>query len=183
MSDVHSFLLCAVGVTLFAAAIDLRTGHIPNWLTLGTLTSALLTRAILGGWRAHSIAGALQSMGLSALGAFVCALLPLVLYRAMGLGGGDVKLFAAIGALTDALVGLHAQTYAFVCGGLWAVAVLAWHRRLRATAVNVLTLFTSTIHSSDVRPPVAVHQRTEIRFGPAIFVGTLLAVRTCWSWS
>jgi prepilin peptidase CpaA len=79
-------LVCALAL---AAVIDARQRRIPNWLTFGLMLSGL-GRAAAGGGTAgleHSL------LGLLAGGA-----LPLILYAISALGGGDVKLLAAIGA-------------------------------------------------------------------------------------
>jgi prepilin peptidase CpaA len=112
VSDYQFFLLAAAITALVAAGIDLRTGHIPNRLTLGALAVAPIAHGAATALRTHSASAAAVSLGASLLGATLCALLPLMMYRSLGLGGGDVKLFAAIGALTNAGVGLRAETYA-----------------------------------------------------------------------
>jgi prepilin peptidase CpaA len=103
------------GLTLalaaLAAAFDWRTGHIPNWLTLGSALLGLLVQGLGGG-----IAG----VGGSALGLVVAAAIPLLLYRAGGVGGGDVKLLAAVGALGGVTKGVELELYAFVIAAAYA---------------------------------------------------------------
>ena len=63
--------------------------RIPNWLTYSGLIAALLVRTVLGGW-ANSwggLAGMLLAGGIFFL-----------LFLLGGMGGGDVKLMAAVGA-------------------------------------------------------------------------------------
>ena len=97
MTSYHFFLMAAVVVALAAAYVDARTGHIPNALTLGPLAVAPLAHALVTAVHTHAAALALRSLGFSVLGALLCALLPLAMYRSAGMGGGDVKLFAAVG--------------------------------------------------------------------------------------
>lgn len=99
--------LCA-GATLLAAAaafFDHRTGRIPDALTLGALGAALVVSAAAGGVRAGLA---------SLLGALIVALVPLGLHAMGGIGGGDVKLLAALGALLGTLRGLEVELVAFV---------------------------------------------------------------------
>jgi len=164
------FYLVALVVALVAALLDARTGQIPNWLTLGTLALAPPARALAS--------VSLAMLGLALLGAVLCALLPWLVYRAGGMGGGDVKLFAAVGALLPPLASLHAVTYAFVVGGVWAILLLARKRRIAFSFGTALRLFGSRL---DARRTPLTREMTELCFGPAIFVGTLLAVVACWS--
>jgi len=89
-----------LGATAVAAVTDARTGLIPNWLTLPSLLGALLIHGLIGG------PGAL---GWATLSGFSCGLVPLVLFRAGAIGGGDVKLFAVLGALVGVHSGLEVQ--------------------------------------------------------------------------
>jgi prepilin peptidase CpaA len=82
--------LAPLFVLLFlAAVIDARHRRIPNWLTFG-LMFAGLGRAIAF--------GSSGSIGHALLGVVVGGSIPLVLFAISALGGGDVKLLAAVGA-------------------------------------------------------------------------------------
>jgi prepilin peptidase CpaA len=180
VSDYQLFLLAAAITALVAAGIDLRTGHIPNGLTLGVLAVAPIAHGTATALRTHSASAAAVSLGASLLGATLSALLPLMMYRSLGLGGGDVKLFAAIGALTNAGVGLRAETYAFVFGMVWALLVVARSGRLASTFGNVATLVTGPLRRGADRREVPREQMTSLPFAPAIFAGTVLAAAICW---
>lgn len=75
---------------LCASVTDLRRREIPDAVPLGLLAAALIAKVI--GWEGAASWGA---MGLGFLCAFVAGA---VLFRMGGLGGGDVKLFASLGA-------------------------------------------------------------------------------------
>lgn len=170
MSVAQGFFLVALVVALVAALWDARTGHIPNWLTLGTLALAPVVQALVG--------ASPTLLGWSLLGAVLCAFLPWLLFRAGGMGGGDVKLFGAVGSLLMPMASLHAVTYAFVAGAAWAVVLLARQRRLLPAFGNAARLFTVRLGARTESTPSTL---TELRFGPAIFVGTFAAVLSCWS--
>src|SRR5262245_61584473 len=100
------FLAFAVAVAAIAAWFDWRTGHIPNWLTLGPLGGAIVAHFVLAAASGRS-SFALEAAGFSVLGALTCALVPVLLFRVGAMGGGDVKLLAAIGAMCRPLVGVE----------------------------------------------------------------------------
>jgi prepilin peptidase CpaA len=78
-----------IGTLAIAALIDAQQRRIPNWLTFGLLLGGLGKALAFGG------AGSFES---ALLGMLAGAAMPLVLYAISALGGGDVKLLAAIGA-------------------------------------------------------------------------------------
>ncbi len=83
-------LLCFV---LVAGAYDLRFRRIPNWLNLSGIVVGCGLNTLLTGW--HGLVTALLGM--------VCALLVYIpLYLIRGMGAGDVKLMAAVGAMAGA---------------------------------------------------------------------------------
>ena len=110
-----------------AAACDLRWRRIPNWLTAGGFGLGLLLNYTAAGWP-----GLIESLKGAAL-AFAIHL-PLFALRAMG--GGDVKLMTAIGALAGPAQWLVIFAINAVLGGVLAL-LLAWrHGRLRQTLSN-----------------------------------------------
>ncbi len=74
-----------------AAIFDLRCRRIPNWLVLAGIVVGL-------GWNAHS--SGFSGMGRAATGLGLVFALYLPFYLIRALGAGDVKLLAAIGAIT-----------------------------------------------------------------------------------
>lgn len=85
-------------VAAVAAACDLRSGRISNWLTLP---------ALLAGVAVHGWIGGLVGVSIAVLGALLTAAPAWVLFRHGGMGGGDVKLLSALGALAGAERGLE----------------------------------------------------------------------------
>jgi prepilin peptidase CpaA len=170
----------ALVVTALAAWTDSRTGEIPNWVTLVPLALAPLVHAGIAYRSEPSAAALLAGAGASILGALCCLVIPVALYRAGAIGGGDTKLFAAVGAIGRTEFGVHAQTYAFVLGMLYAVALMVQRGKLGTTLGNVAALFRSFTRTS-ASPAPGPSDMTEVRFGPAIFAGTVLT--TCLQWS
>ena len=168
-----------VSVAVVGAAIDARTGHVPNWLTLGALLSAPPVAFALE-CSAHGVRAGLGAAGLSLLGALICGIGPLVAFIKGGMGGGDVKLLAAIGALLGFRLGLDAEFYGFVIGALYVPAKLAWQGRLFATVTGGLRTLMNPLRAKDKRVAAPDGLRMRVRLGPAICAGTIAAVALMW---
>lgn len=119
MAMVPQFVIIAC--TIVAGAIDARTFRVPNWLTVPVLLSGLIYHAITGG------GAGLQA---SLLGAICGFGVILVLYLVGGMGAGDVKLMAAIGAWLQTAATLQVFVVAALLMGLYSVVMLVWQRRL-----------------------------------------------------
>jgi prepilin peptidase CpaA len=122
----------------FAALEDLRRGAIPNWVNLTAIASGLLYHSIQRGWLGLAMASAGTAVGFAIF---------LALYCMGGMGGGDVKLMAAFGALLGPHGILTAAVLASVIGGLMAAVSLGLRRQQKA-----------------------------IRYGPAIVLGAWLSL-------
>jgi prepilin peptidase CpaA len=113
VSPALAWLISAVLVE--AAVIDGRQLRVPNWLTINFVAGGLIFALVTGGpWALlWSLAGA---------GVGLISLLPL--YAIGGMGAGDVKLMAGLGAW----VGPHLTLGAFVgtvfAGGLIGLAMI-----------------------------------------------------------
>lgn len=170
------------GITLFAsataatgAAVDYRTGHIPNWISLGSLAAAPLLW--FGAVAASQGFGpGLSAFGTSLLGALACGLGPALMFWRGGLGGGDVKLFAALGALLGPRLGLNAEMYSFVAMTLFFPGKLAWEGKLFRVLWGSLRAAFNPLLAADARRPAPEELRMRLRLGPAIFVGTMVAI-------
>jgi prepilin peptidase CpaA len=168
-------LFFAAVVTAIAAFTDWRTGRIPNWLTLGAAVGGLGLRLFpLLLSRAY---GQLPvALGVALIGAVLCSVIPLLLFWKGGMGGGDVKLFAALGIICSPELGLLAQTYTFVVALVLAPAWLLYHGTLARTVTQSFALLSNPFRRREKRVPLAVEDLAWFRLGPAIFVGTVLAV-------
>ena len=176
---MHVFLIAAVLMTAVAAWTDARTGHIPNWVTLLPLGIAPVAHAVFACVRGGG-KEALFAAAYSIVGAFVCALVPLLLYRASAIGGGDVKVLAALGAICMPMLGIEAELYGFVAAAVIAPARLAYEGKLFATLGNTARLVGNPLLPKDKRRTSEPASMTWFRMGPAIFLGTLGAVFASW---
>lgn len=163
-------------LTAVAAVQDLRTGLIPNRVVLAGAIVGLLvswsSAAVSGG-----VSGLLGAIGLSLLGLALVGAVPMLLYRAGGIGGGDVKLLATVGAVLGPYMGLETELYAFSLTLLYAPARLIWEGKLLASMRTMGQLAVAPLIPRRLRKPrVAAAELTSFRFGPAIFLGTVLVV-------
>jgi prepilin peptidase CpaA len=162
----------AIVVSLCAAVCDLRTRQIPNRLIAGGLAVAVACVVALNASYGLSAVG--WALLCSLLGLLFCALWPVVLYAANGLGGGDVKLFAFAGACLGPVVGLEAQAYAFVFGLAYAVGYLIYQRALFA-ALRVSLVAIANPFLPKARQRQVELNAQAIPFAPAISLGIAVA--------
>ncbi|MBL0157199.1 MAG: prepilin peptidase [Bryobacterales bacterium] len=125
--SMPSILAAALG--LAASVTDLRNRTVPNWLTCPAILCGLLWYGITGGLRGagFSLAGAMVGFG------------SLLVFFLMGnMGGGDVKLLAAFGALVGPGLVFQALIWIALLGGVGAAATVfwrAWHSRAKQSGV------------------------------------------------
>lgn len=132
--------MLAASATLTCARIDARTGLIPNRITYPTLAILLMSETFAGTlwvsiWGTICVSGSL-----------------LFLYcitRKRGLGLGDVKLGACIGAGLGPFAGMRALASSFIFGG----------------AVGLYLLLSGKAKRTD-----------SLRFGPFLALGTIVAL-------
>ena len=167
------YLLAALLVTACAAWIDYRTGQIPNWLTAGGILAGLLSHATHG-FAIGGLKTGLTELGFAFGGAVFCSIAPGLMYFKGAMGGGDLKLFAAIGALCQPMLGIEAEMYAFVLAALVAPAKLAYEGKLLQVLKNSLALILNPLRAQKNRRELPAEMLTWFRLGPAIFGGMLL---------
>jgi prepilin peptidase CpaA len=155
----------ALGVATTAALCDWRRGEIPNWLTLPPLVGAPLAYGFAFGieYALHSFAAA-----------FLSALVPYLLFRRGAMGGGDVKVFGALGAITgfDLLVGIEIELGALVVAMVVACGALAWKGALLRTLGNALTQALNPVLPVRWRQKPCIALSAPVRMGGAILVAT-----------
>jgi prepilin peptidase CpaA len=170
--DLSSVVAC-VAIVGVAAACDLATRRIPNALTLGGIVLGIVLHTAVGFVDARA-GGAFRGASFALIGMMVCAAIPLVAFLRGEMGGGDVKLFAAIGALAGPSLGIDAQAFTFV----FALLVLWPWRLYRAGALGrVATQLWSKV--AGVAPnalsaePVRV---APVVLGPTILIALCVAI-------
>ena len=147
-----------------AAAIDLSTRRVPNPLTL-LLASSGVAFAVFG------LSDLTLGASLVGLALGLTLMLPGHLFGATG--AGDVKLFAAIGALIGPTHIAVAFIYTAIAGGVLALVVAIQRRRLRQTVSSAAHLIVSARAAVAAIENPLEHNR--FAFAPAIAVGATLA--------
>jgi prepilin peptidase CpaA len=170
-------MLLASLVCLVAAISDLRTGRIPNWLTLGTLVLGTAAQVALS-HLAYPAISVLLFLATSVLGIVFSALVPFLLWKKHALGGGDLKLLMAVGALLGPMLGLQVQLYAFLIALVIAPAQLAYRGKLLGTLKNASAMVVNPFRKKSRRVELPAAALSELRFGPAIFLAAVASTVT-----
>jgi prepilin peptidase CpaA len=157
-----------LAVALTCAVTDLWKGKIYNAVTY----PAMALGVVLSVWQ-HGVSGIFFALGGFAVGFFPA----FVLFALGGMGGGDVKLLGAIGAIAGAVAATETLILAFLVGGLFALGKLAWHGRLFATLGRTLRSIFGTLWPGLGPAKAPAEGRLEVRFGVAICVAL---VATLW---
>ena len=160
----------ALAISTVACATDLRSRRIPNWLTFGA--------AVAGGvsqWATHGVAG----LGAASLGWLTGCALFFVPFALGGMGAGDVKLVAALGAWLGPSDALRLALYTGAAGGVLALVVACARGYLRQAFSNIRLLLTHW-RVVGVRPldnlTLAHSAGPRLAYGVAILAGTMVTV-------
>jgi prepilin peptidase CpaA len=163
-------LLIPLALTVWIAWGDVRTRRIPNYLTLGTAVAGLAYNVM-----SHGLPGLADGF-LGMLLGFACLVLP---YLWGGMGAGDVKALAALGAWLGPKLTLFLFCYMGIAGGIIAVGYLVWQGSLWEKIKQGWTFLLNLMLSRPAGPPPPPSSAdlTEgIPYGVAIAVGMLVLV-------
>jgi len=154
MPTLLKFIL--IGIVLLAGVYDARYRKIPNWLSLSGLILGLGINTLLSGW---------GGLGDAALGFGLAMLVYTPLYLIRGMGAGDVKLMAAIGAI----VGPHDWLGIFIAtalvGGVVSITAIIIKKRGRQTFLNLTVILSELLQ---FRRPAKADARLDVR-NPSAF--------------
>jgi len=163
-------------LVIVAALFDLRTRKIPNWLCAAGVICGFALQ--IASFRWAGVREALLGTGLALL-----IYVPLFALRAVG--GGDVKLMAAVGSTAGPKAWIAIFLATAIAGGTIALVLIAVKGRTRRTLRNVGVLLTELVH---LRAPHKVAEELDVTSGKAlrlphgctIAVGTLLYLSSGW---
>ena len=173
-----------LGLTLVAAVTDVLRNKIYNWNTYSGILAALALSAVGSAWlRADAGAGAKVSVWIgspllsdSVWGLLTCGVLMIVCFVVFpGIGGGDVKLMAMIGAMMGTYNGLEALLWTFVLGACFSLIVLVWRVGPVTTVSRIVRLVSSKLRLAWFLP-LSDEERAALK--PPVF----LAPQRCWRW-
>jgi prepilin peptidase CpaA len=160
---VKIVLLCTV---LAAGVYDLRYRRIPNWLNVSAMSIGVALNLLL--FAGHGVVFALLGIGCSLL-----VYIPLYLVR--GMGAGDVKLMAAVGAIAGPRNWLGIFLATAILGGIVSFIYVLSRRRMHETLLNLSIIVTELLHA---RAPVIRDPNLDVRSAVALRMphGALIAV-------
>ena len=163
-------LLIPLALTWWIAWGDLRTRRIPNYLTLGTAVAGLAYN-----FMSQGLPGLVSGI-LGMLLGFAFLMLP---YLWGGMGAGDVKALAALGAWLGPELTVLLFCYMGIAGGVIAVGYLVWQgilwEKIKQGWVFLLNLILCR-PDGPPRPPSPAQLTEGIPYGVAIAVGMLVLV-------
>jgi prepilin peptidase CpaA len=161
--------VCLFGLVAIAAGWDLHARRIPNRLVLTGLALALAAQ-----WCLHGAGeGARQWM----LGILTGGGLFIPLYLLRGMGAGDVKLMAAVGAFVGPELALEIVLVTCVIGGVWALAAVVFKGAVKSVGTNMLAILLSRGEQCgslfETGKGAAAPSVGSLPYGVAIALGTL----------
>jgi prepilin peptidase CpaA len=158
-----------VAVLVVATFTDLRSRRIPNWLVLPFMVAGIVVSTFLHGW--HGLAMSLGGLG---LGGLIFG----VLFAMGGMGMGDVKLLAAVGAWVWPSQLMLALVVTGLAGGVMAVVWAA----LSGFLPDLLKGSSELVFGwkeRGLKPPaelvLANPRAHKMPYAPAIAIGTLIS--------
>ena len=163
---VSTFLLVPLAAVI--AYYDVRYRRIPNAFVLAAFSGGFLMNTILGG---------MHGAYLSISGCLLGFVLMFILHVFGAMGAGDVKLFAAIGAVTGAELILPTFIVVILTGGLLAVVSIIRAGVVMTTMHRVLQILVGLLPGWQM-PKFAVpaDRKHTIPYGVAITMGSIISV-------
>ncbi len=156
-------------VLIVAAVIDGRQLKVPNWITFPMILSGWLASGIIYGWDgvAASLWGTAIGLGL---------LLPA--YAVGGMGAGDVKLLAGVGAWAGASQTFWAFVVSAIIGAIIAVIMVVVSRKWRHHQRQFVSILSEilVIRSPSKLSEIAAQRKPSMMllpYGIPIAIGTI----------
>jgi prepilin peptidase CpaA len=158
------FVLCLVVV---CATTDIYKSKIYNAITYPAVGLGIVLAGLTPGE---------PSIGNSIFGLAIGFIPLFIIFVIGGLGGGDVKLMAAIGAVKGYPFILYAMFYSGLVGGLLAIITMIWGGVFFKSMRNILRTILTSIIPGFKTVPLDPKDSHPIHFGFAICMGTLWAL-------
>jgi len=157
-------LFCPLAIVI--AYMDIRYRRIPNKLVLAILIVGLTMNTLFGG--SH---GLLLSLG--GLGVSFGIMFFLHVFGTMG--AGDVKLFAAIGAVNGLSLVVPTLMLVALTGGVLAIFMMVYSGRVQRTMFNVMQFFYGLLPGQHVpRFEIPADRKYTLPYAVPICFGSLV---------
>ena len=156
-------------VLIVAAVIDGYELKVPNWITFPF---------ILTGWAYSTYAFGWEGLGWSVLGTVVGLGLLLPAYAIGGMGAGDVKLMAGIGAWMFCMHTVYAFAATAVVGAVLAVGMVLCRRAWKRHSAQFMVILNEimVIRSPEQLSAIAAQRKPSmllLPYGIPIAIGTI----------
>ncbi|HTQ38689.1 MAG TPA: prepilin peptidase [Pirellulales bacterium] len=153
-----------------AAVIDGWQLRVPNWLTFPMILSGWVFGAVTAGW---------AGIGESLLGTAVGLALLLPAYAIGGMGAGDVKLLAGVGAWVGATTTFYAFCVSALIGGAIALAMVLLQHKWKHHQNQFLKIIGEvvTIGNPNDLATIAAQRKSSmllLPYGIPIAIGTIV---------
>jgi prepilin peptidase CpaA len=167
-------IILTIVVVVLAVITDLLWRRIPNLLTFSAFFAAIIVRMVFQGW---------IGLALALSGAVLAPTLLLLMHGGRGIGMGDLKLAAAIGALLGPVMAIVTMLITAIAGGLLAIATLLKPGGSLSQLFSTILIglpFLKKNKGEDV--PVEFNQPASatMPYGVAIGVGSLITLAVYW---
>lgn len=156
-------------VLVVAAVIDGRQLRVPNWLTYPMIISGWIASGVFSGW---------EGLGWSLLGTVVGLGLLLPAYAIGGMGAGDVKLLAGVGAWVYGTHTFYAFCASAVVGAILAVGMVVARKSWQKHKNQFLVILNEvmTIRNPTQLSEIAAERKSSmllLPYGIPIAIGTI----------
>jgi prepilin peptidase CpaA len=162
-----ALVLLFIPMALLIIYMDVRYRRIPNKLVLVILIGGVTLNTLFGG--THGL--------VASLGGFALAFAVMFFFHAFGtMGAGDVKLFAAVGAINGISLVLPTLLVVALTGGVMAIIKMVYSGRAKATMFGVLQFFYGLLPGQTVpRFAIPADRSYTLPYAVPICFGSLLA--------
>ncbi|HET6883963.1 MAG TPA: A24 family peptidase [Pirellulales bacterium] len=155
---------------IVAAAIDGWKLKVPNWLTFPFIVSGWIYSGVAFGW---------EGLGYSLLGTLAGLAMLLPLYAIGGMGAGDVKLLAGVGAWVWTTTTAYSFGLSAIIGGIIAVGMVLWKSGWEKHQNQFLMIVSeiATIRQPEQLAAIAAQRKSSmllLPYGIPIAIGTIL---------
>lgn len=167
MTEMNVNVIFLLPVAVLITYYDVRYRRIPNAFVLATLA---------GGLAIHSIFGGLDGVYASLSGCALAFALMFMLHIFGAMGAGDVKLFAAIGAVMGAPLVLPTFLVVILTGGLLALVSIIRAGVFLTTMQRVVQILVGLLPGWEMpRFSVPTDRTHTIPYGVAITIGSIIS--------
>ena len=162
--------LVVTPATIYASIVDYRERRVPNWLNAALALSGIVAGTAYFGW---------AGLGTSLVGMLVGFGVLIIPWAMHGMGAGDVKLMAAIGAWFGPWLTLLSFAAGALIGGVIAVIMILVSGKASSAYVNFQTILVKCCHPqtlfSDFASVKSFGSTTSLLpYGVPLTIGSLL---------